>query len=176
MAQKHVVRNMLGQSYECDARLPDSIMFSHCERLDVTIHNKLASITLYECKDVVLSFPSVISVCEIIKVDNCAVFCTGACPTFTVDNSSDCTLHFPASPEDKTHFVLALSDHITCCAWPIGSRMTQDTQDAMTTVLPSCPRELGPGESVKQVSIQWDGHRFQPAKELLRGQGGIAVL
>jgi len=111
-----VYADQKGQTIVSDAKAPASVHIESSQDSTFTIGDKVASITLLNCSNVVVHFASVISTFEIIKGTNCYVACASSCSTYTIDDSSRISLFFSKETTDDVMWVSTQAQDITLIA------------------------------------------------------------
>jgi len=114
---KYTIINQQDTTIECDARSPQAVHISECENVTVNVANKVTTLTIHKCVRCVINFSSAISATELISSSACKVTCSTSCSLYTLDDSTECTLQFPATVEQAS-FVSIGSSKMKLVAQP----------------------------------------------------------
>jgi len=114
---KYTIINQQDTTIECDARSPQAVHISECENVTVNVANKVTTLTIHKCLRCVINFASAISATELISSSACKVTCSSSCSLYTLDDSTECTLQFPAAVEQAS-FVSIGSSKMKLVAQP----------------------------------------------------------
>lgn len=173
-SERRMYQGLRDTRVTCDAALPDSVMIEGCERVELTLTNKVANVKVSGCTDVVVRFPAVLTTIELINSTRCDAVCTRTCRTFAVDGCAECRVHLQASGADEVFIVAAQSRATRAFAWAEGSAVDlAGAGAAASSILPDNEPAVPP--NVPQTIVKWDGRAFGEARVGGRVQGYLKL-
>jgi hypothetical protein len=119
---KQIYEKLEDNTVDCkDVKAPQAICIEKCNRTVFNVHNKVTSISLLNCTECTLKFPSVVSTVEIIRSSDILIQCSDTCNSYTLDEANDCEIEFPRSAEADILFVSIRSEGCALIAKPSDS-------------------------------------------------------
>src|SRR3954453_4982771 len=75
-----------------ECKYPQAIAIEKCNRTVFSVYNKVTSISILNCSECTLKFPSVVSTVEIIHSSDILIQCSDTCNSYTLDEATDCEI------------------------------------------------------------------------------------
>lgn len=164
------IRGAGGEDVECEAKMPQGVLIEDSFGSTVRISNKVSSLAVLESSDLTVEFAGSVGAVEVFRCHDVRIRClTGACKTWTVEESAGVQVSFPREQGDDdagpVSVVTKECDGVFVAAYGADA----DAEEDQTRAEVEPPAGAAPDA---QLITRWAGGRFEATASLARYSDG----